>query len=244
MASLGQKLADARKRKGISIPDAHEGTKIRGDYLEKFENDDFTVKLPRVYLRGFLKNYAAYLDLDPEGIAADFDAIQPDDPKGPRKTFGTISVDSPTEATPLQDLSQPVPEANFPWAKVSLILGGLLASTVILVLLVKALSSDGDEPKKPIEKQPVAEQSQSHVLKLIATGPIKLLVVKPDSKDQASQTFRNLKEGDEKEITLTGGPSFTAGASSIENLTFEIDGKQFGFQGTGARLIRWPPKEQ
>ena len=41
MASLGQKLAEARNRKGISIREASDSTKIRGDYLTKFENDDF-----------------------------------------------------------------------------------------------------------------------------------------------------------------------------------------------------------
>lgn len=245
MASLGQKLADARKRKGISIPDAHESTKIRGDYLEKFENDDFNIKLPRVYLRGFLKNYASYLSLDPEGIAADFDALHADDPKIPRKTFGTINVDSPTEETLSQDPSSPVPPPTFPWIKVGVILGGLLASTIILVLLVKSLSGGGEPLPAADENEIVVETpplDKDHELRLIATGPIKLLFVKPNSKDQTSQTFRNLKEGDVEKITLTGKPSFSGGASSIENLTIEVDGRSFHVPGAGAVIFSWPQK--
>ena len=40
---LGQKLEDARNRKGISIREATESTKIRSDYLSSFEAGDFNI---------------------------------------------------------------------------------------------------------------------------------------------------------------------------------------------------------
>ena len=43
---LGQKLEDARNRKGISIREATESTKIRSDYLSSFEAGDFNINLP------------------------------------------------------------------------------------------------------------------------------------------------------------------------------------------------------
>ena len=45
MASIGQKLEEARNRKGISIREAEEATKIRGHFLASFEKDDFDVVL-------------------------------------------------------------------------------------------------------------------------------------------------------------------------------------------------------
>jgi len=36
--AIGQKLEEARNRKGISIREASESTKIRGDYLSAFES--------------------------------------------------------------------------------------------------------------------------------------------------------------------------------------------------------------
>ena len=36
--AVGQKLEEARNRKGISIREAEESTKIRGDYLSAFES--------------------------------------------------------------------------------------------------------------------------------------------------------------------------------------------------------------
>ena len=69
--AVGQKLEEARNRKGISIREAEESTKIRGDYLSAFESSSFDLNLPEVYLRGFVRLYARFLDLDQDAILAD-----------------------------------------------------------------------------------------------------------------------------------------------------------------------------
>ncbi len=75
MQTIGERLEEARKRKGISIREAAEATKIRGDYLHKFENNQFDIKLPDIYIRGFLRIYSNYLKLPSEKIIADFLAL-------------------------------------------------------------------------------------------------------------------------------------------------------------------------
>ena len=69
--AIGQKLEDARNRKGISIREASESTKIRGDFLTSFEAGNFDINLPEVYLRGFIRVYARFLGIDPESAVAD-----------------------------------------------------------------------------------------------------------------------------------------------------------------------------
>lgn len=69
---FGKKLEGARTRRGISIQQASNDLKIRGDFLLSFENDYGNFDLPDVYKRGFIKLYARYLKLDPEEIVADF----------------------------------------------------------------------------------------------------------------------------------------------------------------------------
>jgi cytoskeleton protein RodZ len=71
---IGVRLEDARKRKGVSIREVAEATKIRGDYLLSMEDNTFDIPLPQIYIRGFLKNYARYLKLDPNKILTDYDA--------------------------------------------------------------------------------------------------------------------------------------------------------------------------
>ena len=74
--TIGERLEEARKRKGVSIREAAEATKIRGDFLLSMENNSFDIALPDIYVRGFLKIYGRYLSLDVEKILTDFDAIR------------------------------------------------------------------------------------------------------------------------------------------------------------------------
>ena len=85
MQTLGERLEEARKRKGISIREAAEATKIRGDYLQKFEANSFDFDLPPLYVRGFMRTYAKFLELDPQRIVAEFDTLMVDEGRAPRR---------------------------------------------------------------------------------------------------------------------------------------------------------------
>ena len=56
-------------KKGLSIQECSEQTKIRVSFLEAFEQDNFDIDLPDIYKKGFMKNYAELLGLDPDGTA-------------------------------------------------------------------------------------------------------------------------------------------------------------------------------
>ena len=75
MQTIGERLEEARKRKGISIREAAEATKIRGDYLHKFESNQFDIKLPEIYVRGFLRIYGHFLKLPAEKLVTDYLAL-------------------------------------------------------------------------------------------------------------------------------------------------------------------------
>lgn len=71
---IGERLEEARKRKGLSIREVAEATKIRGDFLLAMEDNSFGIPLPEIYIRGFLKNYARFLNLDTNKVLTDYDA--------------------------------------------------------------------------------------------------------------------------------------------------------------------------
>ncbi|MSU51788.1 MAG: XRE family transcriptional regulator [Opitutaceae bacterium] len=75
MQTIGERLEDARKRKGISIREAAEATKIRGDYLQRFESNQFDLSLADIYVRGFLRSYAQFLNLPADRIVHDFNGL-------------------------------------------------------------------------------------------------------------------------------------------------------------------------
>jgi cytoskeletal protein RodZ len=67
MGSLGETLRQARLDRGASLADAEAETHIRRKYLEALEAEDYAALPPMVYTRGFIRTYARYLGLDPEG---------------------------------------------------------------------------------------------------------------------------------------------------------------------------------
>lgn len=75
MATIGERLEEARKRQGISLREAAEATKIRSDFLQSMENNRFDIDLPDVYRRGFLKLYARFLKLDTDKVMTDYNAV-------------------------------------------------------------------------------------------------------------------------------------------------------------------------
>jgi len=102
MQSIGERLEEARKRKGISIREAAESTKIRGDYLHKFESNQYDLRLPEIYVRGFLRSYAAFLKLPPDKIIADYNALTHIDPKASprtvnREVYGRMDISTTKE---------------------------------------------------------------------------------------------------------------------------------------------------
>ena len=76
MQTIGERLEDARKKKGISIREAAEATKIRGEYLQKFEGNQFEIGLTDIYTRGFLRGYANYLRLPSDRLLNDYTALR------------------------------------------------------------------------------------------------------------------------------------------------------------------------
>lgn len=68
--TLGQRLRRAREARQISLAAVEEATRIRRPYLEALEADQYEVFPGTVFLRGFVRNYALFLGLDPEEMLA------------------------------------------------------------------------------------------------------------------------------------------------------------------------------
>ncbi|MHB9112389.1 MAG: helix-turn-helix domain-containing protein [Thermoleophilia bacterium] len=64
MFEIGSTLRDARVRRDISLQQAEDDTKIRVKYIQAMENEDFEILPAGTYVKGFLRTYAEYLDLD------------------------------------------------------------------------------------------------------------------------------------------------------------------------------------
>jgi cytoskeletal protein RodZ len=122
---LGETLRRARLSKNVTFEDAERVTRIRREYLEALEQEDFN-KLPApVYARGFLRSYAGYLGLDPGELMPFFPVGHVEEP----------------QLDPLPEMAEPRT-----WN-----MSGVLAVGVVgfLILLVIALYSVGREGTSP-----------------------------------------------------------------------------------------------
>jgi cytoskeleton protein RodZ len=112
MQTIGERLEEARKKKGISIREAAEATKIRGDYLQKFEANTFDIGLTEIYTRGFLRSYASFLKLPTDRMLNDYAALGRSEvrPRQPsREVYGRMDI-SVSSAGDSEDRPAPAAE--------------------------------------------------------------------------------------------------------------------------------------
>jgi cytoskeletal protein RodZ len=72
MKTVGSILHEARVAKNLHIRDVEKATKIREKFLESIERDDFASLPSPSYAKGFVRNYAEYLGLQPDKMMAFF----------------------------------------------------------------------------------------------------------------------------------------------------------------------------
>ncbi len=72
MASIGETLREARKKKGISDEVASKALRIKLDRLRDLEEDRYDQFPAHVYVRSFLRHYADYLGIDSAPLIQQF----------------------------------------------------------------------------------------------------------------------------------------------------------------------------
>jgi len=73
VSSLGSLIKEARKKKKLSREEISRAIKIKVEFLEMIENEDWSsFSLDPITVRGFVKNYAEFLELGQERILALF----------------------------------------------------------------------------------------------------------------------------------------------------------------------------
>lgn len=64
LQELGRQIRQKREDRGINLKDVHEKTKIRVQFLEGIERGDFSEFPGTVYVRGFIRTYLQFLNLE------------------------------------------------------------------------------------------------------------------------------------------------------------------------------------
>lgn len=69
---IGEKLKNRREELGKDLREISEKLKIKYDYLKAIEEGDIKRLPAEVYVRGYISDYAKYLELDPEKILSEY----------------------------------------------------------------------------------------------------------------------------------------------------------------------------
>jgi cytoskeletal protein RodZ len=106
---LGNLLREAREAKGLTLHDAQEATRINRSYLEALEAGQYDALPTPVHARGYLRNYARYLKLDPEPLLERFEVKRGQQTATvPSSNNGAIGPDSPLLTREDQPFFDPV----------------------------------------------------------------------------------------------------------------------------------------
>ena len=100
--SIGQRLKRARESRNLTVHQATEATRIRVQFLEALEADNYAVMTSAAQARGFLRNYADFLGLDLDAALAELQRSAP----AAEEDLGPVS--EPAEAaTPVVEKGAP-----------------------------------------------------------------------------------------------------------------------------------------
>ncbi len=127
-ASFGIWLRRQREAREVGLREIAERTKISLRYLEALEENRFALLPAPVFARGFLREYARYVGLNPDEVVNHFLAAQ-----GMEGREGVAGSDGPTPSGP--SLSMPRSSSSGTWKR-WLFLG--LATTVLLGVVALA----------------------------------------------------------------------------------------------------------
>jgi cytoskeletal protein RodZ len=229
MQTIGERLEEARKRKGISIREAAETTKIRSDYLQKFEANTFDLDLPPLYVRGFIRSYARYLDLDPERFVDEFDSTAATEGRTPRRepreVYGRVDFAESGEAGARPPMDQAL------MLKYGLFGGGAIVAVVIIFLLISIFTSrSGNKNAAQTPAQTAAQPAatapadNSQTLTFSATEATRIKIVQ-DSADKKVVFDGTLTAGETRSFRKIGKLLITVEKGS--NLRMEVNGRSY-----------------
>jgi cytoskeleton protein RodZ len=144
----GALLQQERVRRGLSVQQAAEGLHLDAWMIEAIESNQFLALGAPVYAKGYLRKYAALLELAPDVIVARYDGLS----------------DTPVVPTPIPVITTTPPRPKWPkylgWTLMTAaVIGiGVLAYTLVVPHLAPAPGVSA--PPAPVESTPAPSSSQ------------------------------------------------------------------------------------
>lgn len=154
MDELGTLLREAREARGVTLADAQEATKINSRYLDALEDGHYEVLPSEVHVRGYLRNYARYLRLDPKPLLDRYELNRenrrssPPEPEADEDLSALGPLDAPEEQVffdPVNvDINGGKKAESGSGLRIIIILALILAIAIVAIRFVPMLTGNGD----------------------------------------------------------------------------------------------------
>ena len=150
MSAVAEQLRQAREAKNLTVQQVVEVTKIRTDHLRALEEGNYDVFSAPVYIRGFVRSYAALLKLDVRQVMAALEV----------ELAGTTKF---AEPPPLAEHSHGVIDfltlhlSKMNWRKGLLGLGAVLALVAVVLVVVAWRHHNPLKGLKPAVYRPASD---------------------------------------------------------------------------------------
>lgn len=135
MPGLSTQIAAAREQRGITVADAARRLHLRAEFIQAMDSGDWRKLGPAIYARGFIRNYARLVGIEPAVIGAQLDEAIPieappavvpmlaEEPNG-------VEVSAPVAVAPRAERDT-LRSSLYPW-----LLGVMTALAAVLVIAV------------------------------------------------------------------------------------------------------------
>jgi cytoskeletal protein RodZ len=139
--TFGQKLKSERERQGIGIADVAETTRIAHHHLRALERNDFDALPGDVFVKGYLRAYADYLDVDADLMIEDY--------VRQRESQGTAQAENDGDVVAEKAPSVPRVSDEKRRGRFSFALAAIGLTAIIAILVVWSIGSlDKTEPQR------------------------------------------------------------------------------------------------
>jgi hypothetical protein len=209
---VGAALRQVREGRGVTLEEAARDTRVRREFLEALESEDFDVLLGDVHVRGCLRTYATYLGLSPDKVVTAYEGASDREP--------AVST-----ATP-------------PPGRVTPVLGGrrrrddhrlliLLAATVLVLAAAfgvlsarRSAPAPADLPSEASVVSPGSEVERAITVAVVARRPVDVTIVadgaEPESFSLASDEGRSFEADSTITVRLSEGSSARVTVSGVD----------------------------
>ena len=98
--TVGEALAEARYRAGLTVDEVSERTRIREAVIRDIEQDDYDACGGDLYVRGYVRAIAGAVGIDAQPLIREYDQQQADPPETPAETAGETTATVPAVTRP------------------------------------------------------------------------------------------------------------------------------------------------